>query len=103
MVPFTIILLVFPTLLGIVTSCVPSFSVDANNVDHVVPPSIESKISTLAQLTLLAVVPATAHMMVCVLPTAYETAVFGEVTLKGPAVALTVTTMSSLLLAGPPA
>ena len=56
---------------GIVTACVPSFGVAANKVDQVAPPSVESKMSTLAQFTLLAVVPATFHVTVCVEPVSY--------------------------------
>ena len=41
--------------------------------------------------------------MVCVEPPAYETAVFGAVTTKGPAVPFTVTIISSLLFVEPPA
>ena len=62
------ILLVVPAVFGIVTACVPSFGVAANNVDHVVPPSVEIKISTLAQFTPLAVVPATFQVTVCEVP-----------------------------------
>ena len=53
---------------GIVTASVPSFAVAATIVDHVVPPFVDNKISTFAQLTPFAVVPATAQVMVCVLP-----------------------------------
>jgi hypothetical protein len=49
---------------GIVTACDPSFGVAVNKVDQVFPASVEIKTSTLAQFTLLAVVPATFHVMV---------------------------------------
>jgi hypothetical protein len=64
LVPFTIILLVVPGVFGIVIACVPSFGVAANIVDQLFPPSVDNKISTLAQLTPFAVVPATAHVTV---------------------------------------
>ena len=59
--------------------------------------------STFAVFTPFAVVPATFQVTVCELPAAQETAVFGALTEKGPAVAFTVTIISSLLFAGPPA
>jgi hypothetical protein len=97
------ILFVVPGVFGIETASVPSLGVAANKVAQVVPPFVEINISTLAQFTPFAVVPATAHVTDCDDPPAYETAVFGELTVKGPAVALTVTIISSLLFAGPPA
>ena len=103
MVPFTIILFVVPGVFGIVTACVPSFGVAATKVDHVVPASVDKRISTFAQFTPFAVVPATAQVIVCELPPTKETAVLGELTVNGPAVALTVTIISSELLADPPA
>ena len=67
------------------------------------PPSVERKISTLAALTPFPVVPATFQVTVCVVPAFQVTFVFGALTKKGPAVPLTVITVSSLLLAPPPA
>jgi len=67
------------------------------------PPSVDRNISTLAALTPLPVVPATSHVTVCVVPAFHVTLVLGEFTTKGPAVPLTVTTISSLLLVPPPA
>ena len=80
---------------GIVTDCVPSFGVLANRtIGNVWPPSVESEIFTLAQLTGTRVVLATAHVIVWALPPAHVTAVLGTVTAKGPDVLLTVTTIS---------
>ena len=95
---------VIPMLFGTVMDCVPSLGVAASKVmGYVFPPSVDKRISTLAVLTPLAVVPATFHVTVCVEPAGHTTVVFGTVTMKGPAVAFTVTIISSLLLAGPPA
>ena len=91
-------------MLGTVIDCVPSLGVVARIViGYVFPPSVDKRISTLAVFTPLAVVPATFQVTVCVEPAGQTTVVFGIVTLKGPAVAFTVTIISSLLLAGPPA
>ena len=77
--------------LGIVTLCVPSLGVAAASVvGKVRPPSVESRMSTLAQLTGAAVVLATFHVTVCVLPPGHVTAVLGDVTVKGPAAAVTL-------------
>ncbi|CAM3740799.1 hypothetical protein FLSA109164_12645 [Flavobacterium saliperosum] len=59
--------------------------------------------STLAQFTPFAVVPATFQVTVWDEPPAHEIAVFGALTANGPAVPFTVTIISSLLLAEPPA
>ncbi|MCY1237224.1 hypothetical protein D9M69_709060 [compost metagenome] len=59
--------------------------------------------STFAAFTPFAVVPATFHVTVWEVPDAQDTAVFGAVRTKGPAVPFTVTIISSLLFAGPPA
>ena len=102
--PFTMIRFCVPARFGTVMDCDPSFGVAARIVTgYVFPPSVDNKISTLAALTPLAVVPATFHVTVCVDPPAHVTAVFGALTVNGPAVPLTVMIMSSLLFAGPPA
>ena len=81
--------------LGIVSTSEPSFGVlAANTVGKVCPPSVDKEILTLAQLIGAAVVLATAQVIVCEAPPAHDTAVFGAVTEKGPAVPLTVTTIS---------
>ena len=67
------------------------------------PPSVDKKISTLAAFTPFAVVPATAHVTLWVVPTFQTTLVLGELTKNGPAVPLTETIISSLLFAPPPA
>ena len=64
MVPFTIILHCVDGVLGIVTACEPSFGVEAKIVVQVEPPFVDNKISTLAQFTPFAVVPATFHVTV---------------------------------------
>ena len=69
-VPLTINLAVVEGVLGIVIACVRSFGVAAKTVDQVFPPSVEIKISTLAQFTLLAVVPASFQVTICELPPA---------------------------------
>ena len=51
--------------------------------------------NTLAQLTGAAVVLFTLQVIVCAEPPAHVTAVFGDVTAKGPEVLLTVTTASA--------
>jgi hypothetical protein len=65
---------------------------------YVAPPSVEIRISTFAQLTGLAVVPATFHVTVCeVAPTHEIPVAVGYVTVNGPDDAtLTVTASSSL-------
>ena len=66
----------------------------ANTVGNVCPPSVLNEIFTLAQLIGLAVVPLKLQVMVCVDPPAQLTAVLGAETANGPAVPLTVTTIS---------
>jgi hypothetical protein len=100
----TFILACVVGVLGTVMLAVPSFGVLAEiTVGKVFPPSVESEIFTLAQFTGAPVVLATFHVTVCVLSPTHETAVFGTVTTNGPVAELTVTTISSLLFAGPPA
>src|SRR5437868_9020434 len=95
----TFILAVVVGVFGITNASVPSFGVlAANTVGNVWPPSIDKDIFTLAQLTGAAVVLATAHVIVCVDPPTYDTAVFGDVTEKGPEALLTVTTISVKLV-----
>jgi hypothetical protein len=73
----------------------PSFAVLAvRTVGHVFPPSVEREIFTLAQLTGDAVVLATFHVIVFVVPPVHVTAVLGDVTWNGPDVLVTVTVMS---------
>ena len=89
------ILAVVVGVFGIVSTSLPSFGVLADKtVEKVLPPSVDKDIFTFAQLTGAAVVPATAHVIVCPELPAHDTAVLGAVTEKGPAVALTVTTIS---------
>ena len=81
---------------GIVTLCEPSFAVLASRtVGNVLPPSVESEILTFAQFTVPVFVFVTFQVTVCAELPAYNTAVLGTVTLNGPAVFVTVTTMSS--------
>ena len=90
----TFILAVVLAELGIVTDWEPSFGVlAANTVGNVCPPFVLKDIFTLAQLTGEAVVLATFHVTVCAEPPAQLTAVLGAVTVNGPEVLLTVTTM----------
>ena len=70
---------------GTVMLCVPSFGVLASNVVKVFPPSIESKILTLAQLTGAVLVEFTFQVTVCVLLLAQVMPVaFGYETVNGP-------------------
>lgn len=100
--PFTMILPVEVDIFGMVTACEPSLGVPDRRVVHVVPLSVDHKISTLDALTPLDVVPATFQVMIWLVPPLYVVAEFCEVILKGPAVPLTVTTISSELLPEPP-
>ena len=69
--PLIIILLLFPTILGITTSSEPSLAVPESKViEKVCPPSVDKNTSTFAQFTPLAFVPATFHVIVCELPAA---------------------------------
>ena len=100
----TLILACVVAIFGTVMFSEPSFGVlPKRTVGNVFPPSVLNDILTLAQLTGDAVVPATFHVTDCVELPAHVTAVFGAVTTNGPVAELTVTTISSLLLAGPPA
>jgi hypothetical protein len=91
----TFILAVVVAVFGMTNASVPSFGVlAASTVGNVCPPSVDKDIFTLAQLTGAAVVLATAHVIVCVDPPAYDTAVFGTLTANGPEALLTVTTIS---------
>ena len=91
----TFILAVVVAVLGIVKASLPSLGVlAANTVGNVCPPSVLKDIFTLAQLTGEAVVLATFHVIVCVEPPAQLTAVLGAVTVNGPEVFVTVTTIS---------
>ncbi len=77
--------------LGMVTACVPSLGVAATSVvGKVWPPSVESRISTLAQFTPPAFVLATFQVTVWELPPGHVTLVLGEVTVKGPAALVTL-------------
>src|SRR5690606_6831627 len=80
----------------------PSFGVPASNVVQLFPLSVDQRMSTFAALILLAVVPATFHVIGCEEPPLYVTAEDCEVTVNGPAVAFTVTTASSELFPEPP-
>lgn len=81
---------------GIVNVSVPSFGVlSAKTTGNVSPPSNDIEILTFAALTGAAVVFATSHVIVCDDPPAYVTFVLGAVTLNGPAVLLTFTTVSA--------
>ncbi len=89
---------------GMVTASVPSLGVEARSVvGHVLPPSSESRMATLAQLTGAAVVDATFQVTVWPEPAAQETAVFGAVTWNGPAVEVTLTVIVSFWTPPPPA
>src|SRR5689334_16646338 len=77
----------------------PSFAVPAASVvGNVLPPSVESRMFTLAVFTGATLVFATSHVTVCA--PASNMLVLGEVTRNGPALALTVTDM--LAIATPP-
>src|SRR5678810_1011624 len=89
----TFIRLVVPVVEGTVITSVPSFAVeDANTVGKVLPPSVDNKIFTAAQLTAPALVPFTLHVTVAALPVPQVTFVLGAVTWNGPEVLVTVTT-----------
>ena len=63
------ILFVVPARFGITTFSAPSLAVpESKVVEKVNPPSVDNTISTLAQFTPFAVVPATFQVMLCVLP-----------------------------------
>ena len=91
----TFILAVVVGMLGIVTGCVPSLGVlEASVYGQVLPPSVDIRMFTLAQLTGAAVVLLTVQVIFCVDKPVQDTAVFGEDTPKGPEVFVTVTAMS---------
>src|SRR4051812_38612224 len=76
--------------LGAVTPSVPSLAVPrASASGQVLPPSVETVISTRAQLTGGAVVFATSQVTVWALPPAQVTAVLGAVTRNGPELVVT--------------
>ena len=84
------------TLFGTVIDCDPSFGVFASRViGKVNPPSVESRILTFAQFTGATLVLAIFQVTVWLVPMAHVTAVFGKLTVNGPAVPLTVTTIRS--------
>jgi hypothetical protein len=59
------------------------------------PPSVDKRIFTLPQLTGVTFVLATFQVTVWAVPTTQLTAVFGALTVNGPAVPLTVTRIRS--------
>ena len=88
---------------GSVTDCEPSLGVAAaSTVGNVLPPSVDSRMSTFAQLTGGLAVLATFHVTVCVLALPHVTAVLGEVTWKGPAAVVTLNEMAPHATPPPP-
>jgi hypothetical protein len=88
----TITLAVVEGVFGTVIACVPSLGVFARTTVYVNPPSVEIKISTLAQLTGALVVLATFHVTFCVVaPVQVIPVALGTVTEKGPEVFVTDT------------
>lgn len=91
----TFILAVVVGVAGITNASVPSLGVlAASIVGKVCPPSVLNEIFTLAQSTGVKLLLATLQVIVCVLPPAHVTAVFGAVTANGPDAELTVTVIS---------
>ncbi len=91
----TFIRLVVPVVFGTFITSVTSFAVAAaNTVGNVCPPSVDNKIFTLWQFTDPPFVPFTLHVTVAVDPAFQVIFELGEVTAKGPAVFVTVTTAS---------
>src|SRR6476661_1784247 len=89
-------------MLGAVTVAEPSLAVPASStVGYVRPPSVESRMFTVAQFTPLAVVPATLQVTVWVLPPVQVTAVLGAVTRKGPAALVLLSATTGLLFTPP--
>ncbi len=89
---------------GSTTVWLPSLGVEARSVvGNVLPPSVERRMRTLAAEKGEALVPATSHVTVWVLPEGQLTAVLGLVTAKGVAVARTLTMMESERTPPPPA
>jgi hypothetical protein len=74
-----------------VITCDPSLGVSLANIAHEFPPSVEIEMSTFAQFIGAAVVPATFHVMVWLVPGVQLTPADGEVTTNGPAAATVVT------------
>ncbi len=74
----------------------------AKVIGYVYPPSWDKKISTFGVFTAPVFVPATFHVTVSVLPSFHVTAVFCEVTVNGPELPSTVTTIWSILFCPPP-
>jgi hypothetical protein len=88
---------------GIVTDSEPSFAVlAASTCGYVCPPSLERLIFTSLVPTGGRFVSATSHVIVCVEPPGYVTAVFGAVTRNGPAVGASSRVTSAALLPPPP-
>ena len=89
---------------GAVMPALPSFAVPASRVvGKVCPPSTDRWMSTLAQLTGAAVVPATFQVTVCALPPAQVgVPVDCEVTRNGPETPSTLTMASSDATPPPP-
>jgi hypothetical protein len=87
------------SVLGSVTTSVPSFDVfAASTVGYVCPPSVESEIFTFAVETGGSSVPAVFQVTVCCEPGGYVTAVSGAVTRNGPAVGASVSVTSPMAL-----
>src|SRR5688572_2989445 len=90
--------------LAIVTDSDPSLGVlAARTVGNVLPPSMDSRIRTLAVLTGAALVLATFQVMVAGPPPATVMLVFGDVTENGPAEVVDVTRVEAVAIAPPPA
>ena len=66
----------------------------ASTIGNVLPLSVDNEILTFATLSGAMFVLVTFQITVCDVPPAQVTPVFGVVTLKGPAVLMTVTVMS---------
>ena len=91
-----LILAVVLSVLGITTAWLPSLGVlSKSTVGKVCPPSVLNEIFTLAQLMGARLVLLTVQVTVCVVPAPQLTAVLGAETPNGPAVPLTVTTISA--------
>jgi hypothetical protein len=89
---------------GTATASLPSLGVAAASViGKDVPPSVERRMSTAAQLTGAAVVLATFQATTSTVPWIQVTGVSGAVTLKGPAAETTFTTAMSDATPPPPA
>ena len=91
----TFIRLVVPWVEGTVIISEPSLAVEAaNTIGKVFPPSVDNKIFTEVQFTDPVFVPFTLHVTVARLPALHVIFVLGAVTWNGPAVLVTVTTIS---------